>query len=94
MGSTTEYAALLRGQRGRWLPSPSRETKQDEGCSLKRNHLQSTPQFAVLAQADLGFAIGPVFVSHGAQNCRQLRLHEAEFAERGCMNLCLLNLVR
>jgi len=48
-----------------------------------RTQLQSTPQFDVFAQADLGFAIGPVFVTHEAQNRQQLRLRELVFAELG-----------
>jgi len=42
---------------------------------------QHPAQFAMLAQPHLGFAKGPVFVPHQAENGQQLRLRELVFAE-------------
>src|ERR1700730_947915 len=42
---------------------------------------QYLAQFAMLAQTHLGFAKGPVFVTHQAENSQQLRLGKLAFAE-------------
>ena len=46
---------------------------------------QHPAQFAMLAQPHLGFAKGPVFVAHQAENGQQLRLRELVFAEAGAV---------
>ena len=57
----------------------------ERGVVGDRSQMQGVPQLAVLGQADLGFAIGPVLIAHEAQDGQQLRLREFVFAELGAI---------
>src|SRR3989475_7680054 len=59
---------------------PPQKTVQ-RGVVGHRWQVQRGAQLAVLSQAHLGFAKGPVFVAHQAQHRQQLRLGELMFAE-------------
>jgi hypothetical protein len=57
------------------LPTPEARPEK------KLIQLQGGAQFRVFAQADFGFAEGPVFVAHQAKHGQQSRLPEHALAE-------------
>jgi len=75
---------LVQSARDRGFVQPPQETVQ--GCVIgNRAQPQGTAQWRVFRQSHLGFPVGPVLVTHQAQDGQQLRLRELLFAKRGAI---------